>query len=63
MGSGCICADKISKITGSMATRVREDDKYEFSRFYNEHVIDATLEDFVQRSLDKTLSAETLNIH
>ncbi|MFZ0512768.1 MAG: hypothetical protein WAM14_14265 [Candidatus Nitrosopolaris sp.] len=47
----------------SKAIMVREYDKYGIGRFYNEYVIDATLEDFVQRSLDEARSADILHVH
>ncbi|MGC2575553.1 MAG: hypothetical protein WA364_28945 [Candidatus Nitrosopolaris sp.] len=47
----------------SKAMMVREYDKYGIGRFYNEHVIDVTLEEFVQRSLVEAQSADILHVH
>lgn len=42
---------------------VREYDKYGIGRFYNEHVINVTLEEFVQRSLEAAQSADIVHVH
>ena len=42
---------------------VREYDKYGIGRFYNEYVIEATLEDFVEKSIRESRSADILHIH
>lgn len=47
----------------SKAIMVREYDKYGIGRFYNEYVINVTLEDFVQRSLEEAQSADIVHIH
>jgi hypothetical protein len=47
----------------SKAIMVREYDKYGIGRFYNEYVIDVTLEEFVQRSLEEAHSADIVHIH
>src|SRR6266516_1808424 len=47
----------------SKAIMVSEYDKYGLGRFYNEYIIDATLEDLVQKSIDESRSADILHIH
>jgi len=47
----------------SKAIMVREYDKYGIGRFYNEHVINVTLEEFVQRSLEAARSADIVHVH
>jgi len=47
----------------SKAIMVREYDKYGIRRFYTDYVIVATLEDFVQKSIDEAHSADILHIH
>lgn len=47
----------------SKAIMVREYDKYGIGRFYNDYVIDATLEDFVQKSIHEARSADLIHIH
>jgi glycosyltransferase involved in cell wall biosynthesis len=47
----------------SRAIMVREYDKYGIGRFYNEYVIEATLEDFVEKSICESRSADILHIH
>jgi hypothetical protein len=47
----------------SKAIMVREYDKYGIGKFYNKYVIDVTLEEFVQRSLDEARSADIVHIH
>jgi glycosyltransferase involved in cell wall biosynthesis len=47
----------------SRAIMVREYDKYGIGRFYNEYVIEATLEDFVEKSIFESRSADILHIH
>lgn len=47
----------------SSAIMVREYDKYGIGRFYKQYVTDVTLEDFVQRSLDKARYADIIHIH
>ncbi len=42
---------------------VREYDKYGIGRFYNEYVIEATLEDFAEKSIRESRSADILHIH
>ena len=42
---------------------VREYDKYGIGKFYNQYVIDATLDDFDQKSVDEAHSADILHIH
>ena len=42
---------------------VREYDKYGIGRFYNEYVIEAKLEDFVEKSICESRSADILHIH
>lgn len=56
---------KYQKLQGhdSKAIMVREYDKYGIGRFYNQYVIDATLDDFDQKSVDKAHSADILHIH
>ena len=47
----------------SKAIMVREYDKYGLGRFYKEYVIDVTLKDFFQKSMDEAHSADILHIH
>jgi glycosyltransferase involved in cell wall biosynthesis len=47
----------------SKAIMVREYDKYGIGKFYNQYAIDATLQDFGQKSLDEAHSADILHIH
>jgi hypothetical protein len=47
----------------SKAIMVKEYDKFGIGRFYNEHVISVTLEEFVQRSLEEALSADIVHVH
>jgi glycosyltransferase involved in cell wall biosynthesis len=47
----------------SRAIMVREYDKYGIGRFYNEYVIQATLEDFVEKSIRESRSADILHIN
>ncbi len=47
----------------SKAIMVREYDKYGIGRFYNEYVVDVSLEDFVQRSLEEAQSVDIVHIH
>ena len=47
----------------SKAIMVSEYDKYGIGRFYNEHVINVTLEEFVQRSLEEARSADIVHVH
>jgi glycosyltransferase involved in cell wall biosynthesis len=47
----------------SRAIMVREYDKYGIGRFYNEYVIEAKLEDFVEKSIFESRSADILHIH
>jgi glycosyltransferase involved in cell wall biosynthesis len=47
----------------SRAIMVREYDKYGIGRFYNKYVIEATLEDFVEKSIGESRSADILHIH
>jgi glycosyltransferase involved in cell wall biosynthesis len=47
----------------SKAIMVREYDKYGIGKFYNQYVIDATLQDFGQKSLDEAQSADILHVH
>ena len=47
----------------SKAIMVREYDKYGIGKFYNHYTIDATLEDFVQKSMDEAHSADILHVH
>jgi hypothetical protein len=47
----------------SKAIMVREYDKFGIAKFYNEYVINATLDDFVQKSIDEAQSADILHIH
>jgi hypothetical protein len=47
----------------SKAIMVREYDKYGISKFYNQYVIDTTLDDFEQKSVDEAHSADILHIH
>ena len=56
---------KYQKLQGhdSKAIMVREYDKYGIGKFYNQYVIDATLDDFDQKSVDKAHSADILHIH
>jgi glycosyltransferase involved in cell wall biosynthesis len=56
---------KYQKLQGhdSKAIMVREYDKYGIGRFYSQYVIDATLDDFDQKSVDKAHSADILHIH
>jgi hypothetical protein len=56
---------KYQRLNGhnSKAIMVREYDKYGIGRFYNDYVIDTTLENFVQKSIDEARSAEILHIH
>ena len=47
----------------SKAIMVREYDKYGIGKFYNQYAIDATLQDFGQKSLDEAHSADILHVH
>ncbi|MGA9150599.1 MAG: hypothetical protein WBZ36_08475 [Candidatus Nitrosopolaris sp.] len=47
----------------SKAIMVREYDKFGIGRFYNEHVINVTLQKFVQRSLEEAQSADIVHVH
>ena len=47
----------------SKAIMVREYDKYGLGRFYKEYVINVTLKDFFQKSMDEAHSADILHIH
>jgi hypothetical protein len=47
----------------SKAIMVREYDKFGIGRFYNEYVINVTLEEFVQRSLREAQSADIVHVH
>jgi glycosyltransferase involved in cell wall biosynthesis len=47
----------------SKAIMVREYDKYGIAKFYNQYTIDATLQDFAQKSLDEAHSADILHVH
>lgn len=47
----------------SKAIMVREYDKFGIGRFYNENVINVTLEEFVQRSLEEAQSADIVHVH
>ena len=47
----------------SKAIMVREYDKYGISKFYNQYVIDTTLDDIDQKSVDEAYSADILHIH
>jgi len=56
---------KYQRLNGheSKAIMVREYDKYGIGKFYNQYVIDATLDDFDQKSVDEAHSADILHIH
>lgn len=56
---------KYQRLNGheSKAIMVREYDKYGIGKFYNQYVIDATLDDFDQKSVDEANSADILHIH
>jgi hypothetical protein len=56
---------KYQRLNGhdSKAIMVREYDKYGIGKFYNQYVIDATLDDFDQKSIDEAHSADILHIH
>ncbi len=56
---------KYQRLNGhdSKAIMVKEYDKYGIGKFYNEYVIDATLDDFDQKSIDEARSADILHIH
>ena len=56
---------KYQRLNGhdSKAIMVREYDKYGIGKFYNRYVIDATLDDFDQKSVDEAHSADILHIH
>jgi len=56
---------KYQRLNGhdSKAIMVREYDKYGIGKFYNQYVIDATLNDFDQKSVDEANSADILHIH
>jgi hypothetical protein len=47
----------------SKAIMVEEYDKYGIGKFYSKYVINATLEDFIQKSLAEAQSADILHIH
>jgi len=47
----------------SKAITVREYDKYGIGKFYDQYAIDATLQDFGQKSLDEAHSADILHVH
>jgi hypothetical protein len=47
----------------SKAIMVREYDEYGIGKFYNQYAIDATLQDFGQKSLDEAHSADILHVH
>jgi len=47
----------------SKAIMVREYDKYGIGKFYDQYAIDATLQDFGQKSLDEAHSADILHVH
>lgn len=47
----------------SKTIMVREYDKYGIAEFYNRYAIDATLQDFVQKSMDEAHSADILHVH
>jgi len=47
----------------SKAIMVREYDKYGIGKFYKQYAIDATLQDFGQKSLDEAHSADILHVH
>lgn len=47
----------------SKAIMVREYDKYGIGKFYNPYIIDATLVDFDQKSVDEAHNADILHIH
>jgi len=47
----------------SKAIMVREYDKYGIGKFYNQYAIDATLQDFGQKSLVEAHSADILHVH
>jgi len=47
----------------SKVIMVREYDKYGIGKFYNQYVIDATLDNFDQKSVDEAHSADILHIH
>jgi glycosyltransferase involved in cell wall biosynthesis len=56
---------KYQRLNGhdSKAIMVREYDKYGIGKFYNEYVVDASLDDFDQKSVDEAHSADILHIH
>jgi hypothetical protein len=56
---------KYQRLNGheSKAIMVREYDKYGIGKFYNQYVIDATLDDFDQKSIDEAHSADILHVH
>jgi len=56
---------KYQRLNGhdSKAIMVREYDKYGIGKFYNQYVIDATLDNFDQKSVDEAHSADILHIH
>jgi hypothetical protein len=47
----------------SKAIMVKEYDKFGIGRFYNEYVINVTLKEFVQRSLEEAQCAEIVHVH
>ena len=47
----------------SKAIMVREYDKYGIGKFYKQYAIDATLQDFGQKSIDEGHSADILHVH
>ena len=47
----------------SKTIMVREYDKYGIAEFYNRYAIAATLQDFVQKSMDEAHSADILHVH
>jgi hypothetical protein len=56
---------KYQRLNGhdSKVIMVREYDKYGIGKFYSQYVIDATLDDFDQKSVDEAHSADILHIH